>query len=287
MCKLWGLKQSHAWNAIWVCSSLHMDLILSLLSRVQLSAIVTLIPGPPGHPFDTQYPLYFPFVQREAENFKLSHLSWQKKRNFIHYLTPVYFQGGFARVHELIDLKTNSVTAAKIIHKSRISKPHHKEKISREIELHRSLRHKNVVQFFKHFEDGDNIYIMLENCRHTNADAQTCTLTQAYISHMTLENNKHWADTMCVFKLLFRENLLSHNLHSNSLFAMILLINWKGVDVRKLIKSFEKAFNVFYISKYRVQCHCYKCKLVALLCHLTYLCTNVLRAADHKPRSYD
>ena len=85
-------------------------------------------------------------------------------RHFIHYLNLVYFQGGFARVHELIDLKTNSVTAAKIIHKSRISKPHHKEKISREIELHRSLRHKNVVQFFKHFEDGDNIYIMLENC---------------------------------------------------------------------------------------------------------------------------
>lgn len=76
----------------------------------------------------------------------------------------LFLQGGFARVHELIDLKTNAVAAAKIIHKSRISKPHHKEKISREIELHRSLRHKNVVQFFKHFEDGDNIYIMLENC---------------------------------------------------------------------------------------------------------------------------
>ena len=52
----------------------------------------------------------------------------------------------------------------KIIHKSRISKPHHKEKISREIELHASLSHRNVVQFFKHFEDSDNIYIMLENC---------------------------------------------------------------------------------------------------------------------------
>lgn len=73
-------------------------------------------------------------------------------------------KGGFARVHELIDLKSNAVFAGKIIHKSRISKPHHKEKISREIELHRSLRHKNVVQFFKHFEDGDNIYIILENC---------------------------------------------------------------------------------------------------------------------------
>ena len=74
------------------------------------------------------------------------------------------FQGGFARVHELIDLSTNGVVAGKIIHKSRVCKPHHKEKISREIELHRSLRHKNVVQFIKHFEDTENIYIVLENC---------------------------------------------------------------------------------------------------------------------------
>lgn len=73
-------------------------------------------------------------------------------------------KGGFARVHELIDLKDSLVYAGKIIHKSRISKPHHKEKISREIELHRSLQHRNVVQFFKHFEDNENIYIMLENC---------------------------------------------------------------------------------------------------------------------------
>jgi len=73
-------------------------------------------------------------------------------------------KGGFARVHELIDLNTSAVLAGKIIHKSRISKPHHKEKITREIELHRSLKHRNVVQFIKNFEDPDNIYILLENC---------------------------------------------------------------------------------------------------------------------------
>jgi len=73
-------------------------------------------------------------------------------------------KGGFARVHELIDLQTNSLFAGKIINKSRISKPHHKEKITREIELHRNLIHKNVVQFVKNFEDSDNIYIVLENC---------------------------------------------------------------------------------------------------------------------------
>merc|ERR1740128_299442 len=73
-------------------------------------------------------------------------------------------KGGFARVHELINLSTNGLYAGKIIHKSRISKPHHREKIAREIELHRNLNHENVVQFLKHFEDSENIYILLENC---------------------------------------------------------------------------------------------------------------------------
>ena len=39
----------------------------------------------------------------------------------------------------------------------------HRLKPSLPSSLHRSLRHKNVVQFLKHFEDRDNIYIMLEN----------------------------------------------------------------------------------------------------------------------------
>ena len=30
--------------------------------------------------------------------------------------------------------------------------------------LFRNLIHKNVVGFVKHFEDADNIYIVLENC---------------------------------------------------------------------------------------------------------------------------
>ena len=46
---------------------------------------------------------------------------------------------GCKNVNELIDLQTNSLFAGKIINKTRISKPHHQEKISREIELHRSV----------------------------------------------------------------------------------------------------------------------------------------------------
>nr|XP_027225033.1 serine/threonine-protein kinase PLK2-like [Penaeus vannamei] len=73
-------------------------------------------------------------------------------------------QGGFARVHEVTDLTTSKTYAGKIIPKCRITKPHHKEKIAREIEVHRHLRHRHVVRFHHYFEDDANVYIILENC---------------------------------------------------------------------------------------------------------------------------
>lgn len=36
--------------------------------------------------------------------------------------------------------------------------------IDKEIELHRLLHHKHVVQFYHYFEDKENIYILLEYC---------------------------------------------------------------------------------------------------------------------------
>ncbi|XP_030626175.1 serine/threonine-protein kinase PLK2b [Chanos chanos] len=73
-------------------------------------------------------------------------------------------KGGFARCFEMTDLSSSKVFAAKIIPHTRVSKPHQREKIDREIELHRGLNHKHIVHFFHHFEDKDNIYILLEYC---------------------------------------------------------------------------------------------------------------------------
>ena len=36
--------------------------------------------------------------------------------------------------------------------------------IVREVELHRDLKHKHVVEFHSYFEDDENVYIVLENC---------------------------------------------------------------------------------------------------------------------------
>ncbi|KAF7695528.1 serine/threonine-protein kinase PLK2b isoform X2 [Silurus meridionalis] len=73
-------------------------------------------------------------------------------------------KGGFAKCYEMTDLSAGKVYAAKIIPHARVAKPHQREKINREIELHRALIHKHIVHFYHHFEDKDNIYILLEYC---------------------------------------------------------------------------------------------------------------------------
>uniref|UniRef100_A0A8C9X6C9 Serine/threonine-protein kinase PLK3 n=1 Tax=Sander lucioperca TaxID=283035 RepID=A0A8C9X6C9_SANLU len=72
--------------------------------------------------------------------------------------------GGFARCYEMTDLSSNKMYAVKVIPQSRVSKPHQRDKITNEIELHKTLHHKHVVKFSHHFEDQENIYIFLELC---------------------------------------------------------------------------------------------------------------------------
>lgn len=74
-------------------------------------------------------------------------------------------KGGFARCYELQDKETNHVYAGKIVPKSMLTKPHQKEKMAMEIEIHRKLNHRHVVGFHSFFEDDDFIYILLEICR--------------------------------------------------------------------------------------------------------------------------
>uniref|UniRef100_A0A8B9TSU9 Serine/threonine-protein kinase PLK n=1 Tax=Anas platyrhynchos TaxID=8839 RepID=A0A8B9TSU9_ANAPL len=73
-------------------------------------------------------------------------------------------KGGFARCYEMTDLSSNKTYAVKVIPHSRVAKPHQREKITNEIELHRDLHHKHIVKFSHHFEDAESIYIFLEHC---------------------------------------------------------------------------------------------------------------------------
>uniref|UniRef100_A0A8D0L3H2 polo kinase n=1 Tax=Sphenodon punctatus TaxID=8508 RepID=A0A8D0L3H2_SPHPU len=64
----------------------------------------------------------------------------------------------------MTDLSSNKTFAVKVIPHSRVAKPHQREKIINEIELHRDLHHKHIVKFSHQFEDAENIYIFLEHC---------------------------------------------------------------------------------------------------------------------------
>uniref|UniRef100_A0A8B9S876 Serine/threonine-protein kinase PLK3 n=1 Tax=Apteryx owenii TaxID=8824 RepID=A0A8B9S876_APTOW len=77
---------------------------------------------------------------------------------------PGCLRGGFARCYEMTDLSSNKTYAVKVIPHSRVAKPHQREKITNEIELHRDLHHKHIVKFSHHFEDSESIYIFLEHC---------------------------------------------------------------------------------------------------------------------------
>uniref|UniRef100_A0A4X2L8R3 Serine/threonine-protein kinase PLK n=1 Tax=Vombatus ursinus TaxID=29139 RepID=A0A4X2L8R3_VOMUR len=74
-------------------------------------------------------------------------------------------KGGFAKCFELSDLESKEVFAGKIVPKSLLLKPHQKEKMSMEINIHKSLVHQHVVGFHGFFEDSDFVFVVLELCR--------------------------------------------------------------------------------------------------------------------------
>ncbi|KAK2179522.1 hypothetical protein NP493_486g01010 [Ridgeia piscesae] len=74
-------------------------------------------------------------------------------------------KGGFARCYELTDMETNEIFAGKIVSKSLLTKPHQRDKMSQEIDIHRKVSHRHIVGFHGFFEDNDNVYILLELCR--------------------------------------------------------------------------------------------------------------------------
>jgi polo-like kinase 1 len=74
-------------------------------------------------------------------------------------------QGGFAKCYEITDVKTRLDYAGKIIPKKLLAKHSSREKVVQEINIHKSLNHKNVVGFHGFFESGGNVYIVLELCK--------------------------------------------------------------------------------------------------------------------------
>ena len=75
-------------------------------------------------------------------------------------------KGGFAHCYELFDEETHHSSAAKIIPKKNLIKSRAKQKLISEIKIHKSVHHKNIVNFEHYFEDAENVYILIELCHN-------------------------------------------------------------------------------------------------------------------------
>ncbi|KFO28892.1 Serine/threonine-protein kinase PLK5 [Fukomys damarensis] len=74
--------------------------------------------------------------------------------------------GAFSRCYKLTDMATSAVFALKVVPRigGGAGRLRCKGKVEREIALHSSLRHRNIVAFHGHFADRDHVYMVLEYC---------------------------------------------------------------------------------------------------------------------------
>ncbi len=86
-------------------------------------------------------------------------------------------KGGFARC--FLASADGQEFALKSITRESIRKETHWRKIRKEIASHFTLRHPNIVALYSHFEDRDNIYMLLEHC--PNGTLGECVISDPVI----------------------------------------------------------------------------------------------------------
>lgn len=62
-------------------------------------------------------------------------------------------------------MRTKETYAGKIVSKKLMMKHNQKDKMTQEINIHKSLSHPNIVRFLSFFDDVHNVYIVLELCK--------------------------------------------------------------------------------------------------------------------------
>ncbi|XP_077508409.1 serine/threonine-protein kinase PLK1-like [Amblyomma americanum] len=86
----------------------------------------------------------------------------RSKKEYI--LGKLLGKGGFGECYEVVDQKTSQHFAAKIVPKTLLVKSFYKTKITQEIQIQKALDHNHNIRFHSCFEDGSNVYIILELC---------------------------------------------------------------------------------------------------------------------------
>ena len=77
-------------------------------------------------------------------------------------------RGGFASVYRARERKTGLLYALKIMEKANIRKHNMESRVANEIKIQSELLYEGIVQSYCHFEDAENVYMVLELCEGGN-----------------------------------------------------------------------------------------------------------------------
>lgn len=71
-------------------------------------------------------------------------------------------KGTFGKVKEAVHTFTNEKVAVKVLNKNRIEDDEDRERLLREMEILRRVRHPNIIQLYEIMETTENIYLAVE-----------------------------------------------------------------------------------------------------------------------------
>lgn len=86
-----------------------------------------------------------------------------KKRGKQYTRGSLLGEGGFARCYEVFE-QSGTRLAAKVIPKSSLKSAKQKSKLFGEINIHKTMKHEFIVNWFQVFEDDEFVYMILELC---------------------------------------------------------------------------------------------------------------------------
>ena len=98
----------------------------------------------------------------------------RKKGNY--YLEETIGEGAFAKVKLGIHIPTGEKVAIKILNKDRLFEDPSEDinKIRKEINILKRIRHKNVIQLYEIIESKSNLYIVMEYCENGDLCTYMC-----------------------------------------------------------------------------------------------------------------
>ena len=85
-------------------------------------------------------------------------------------LKKIIGRGGMSTVHLALDSKTGKEVAIKIMHESLVSDPAFIRRFSQEIEISKTLKHKNIVRIYSYGQHEGKYYLVYEYIKGQTLD---------------------------------------------------------------------------------------------------------------------